>query len=162
MGAKQHRYETVIHWTGNQGTGTSAYREYKRDHVLSAGGKPDVPCSSDPAFRGDPARYNPEELLVASLSACHMLWYLHLCAERGVVVTGYADAAFGTMIEDEKIGGYFTEVTLRPVVTIERGDAELARELHHDAHRLCFIANSVKFAVKCQPVIEQGHSHLQQ
>jgi organic hydroperoxide reductase OsmC/OhrA len=151
---KNHRYETRVAWTGNLGQGTSGYRSYLRNHEVSAAGKPVVLASSDPAFRGDPARYNPEELLVASLSACHMLSYLHLCAVNGVVVVAYADDAFGLMEETADGGGLFTEVTLRPAVTISAdSDAGKAMSLHEDAHRLCFIANSVKFPVRHEPRI---------
>jgi organic hydroperoxide reductase OsmC/OhrA len=146
---KQHRYQTRVTWTGNLGEGTSSYRNYLRNHEISAAGKPLVPGSSDPAFRGDPSRYNPEELLVASLSACHMLAYLHLCAVNGVVVVDYADDATGLMEETADGGGSVTEVTLRPAVTITAdSDAGKAQSLHEQAHRLCFIANSVNFPVR--------------
>ncbi|MGA3023578.1 MAG: OsmC family protein [Bryobacteraceae bacterium] len=149
---KQHRYEIRVAWTGNLGQGTSGYAGYLRNHEVSAPGKPVVLASSDPAFRGDPARYNPEDLLVASLSACHMLWYLHLCAVNGVVVVDYADDAFGLMEETADGGGFFSEVTLRPAVAISAdSDAARALSLHEEAHRLCFIANSVKFPVRHQP-----------
>jgi organic hydroperoxide reductase OsmC/OhrA len=146
---KQHHYETQVAWTGNEGQGTKSYKGYKRDHAITAPGKPAVLASSDPAFRGDPARYNPEELLVASLSACHMLWYLHLCAINGIVVTEYQDAASGVMNEKADGSGEFAEVTLHPQVTIE-GDSDegKALALHEEAHRYCFIANSVKFPVR--------------
>ena len=111
--------------------------------------------SSDPNFRGDATRYNPEELLVASLSACHMLWYLHLCAENGIVVTAYVDDARGTMAETEDGGGRFTEVMLRPAVTIASGDNERAQRLHERAHQLCFIANSMNFPVRCEATINK-------
>lgn len=150
--SQEHSYSVNVCWTGNIGTGTSGYRDYKREHEISASGKPPIPASSDPAFRGDKTRYNPEELLVASLSACHMLWYLHLCAEAGIVVVEYQDDANGTMTETEDRGGYFTEVTLRPAVKVSAGaDPELARNLHDQAHHLCFIANSVNFPVLCEP-----------
>jgi organic hydroperoxide reductase OsmC/OhrA len=149
---RPHEYRVHLSWTGNLGTGTSDYRAYSRAHEITAAGRPVLPGSSDPAFRGDPSRYNPEELLVASLSACHMLWYLHLCAEAGIVVTGYVDAAGGTMVETPDGGGAFAEVVLRPVVTIRAGgDAELAETLHERAHELCFIARSVNFPVRCEP-----------
>ena len=155
MSGKTHTYTCALTWTGNSGTGTSSYTAYSRDHVFSLPGKPDLPGSSDPAFRGDARRYNPEELLVASLSSCHMLWYLHLCAVAGVIVLAYRDEAVGTMAEDAKKGGYFTAVTLRPKVTIAKGsDAKEARALHHDAHKKCYIANSVNFPVGCEPSIE--------
>ena len=141
-------------WTGNTGKGTSNYAAYSRDHVYSADGKPDIPGSSDPAFRGDKRRYNPEEMLVASLSSCHMLWYLHLCADGGVNVLAYRDEPIGTMVEDAAKGGYFTRVTLRPKVTIGSGsDPAKARELHHAAHQKCFVANSVNFPVACEPEV---------
>src|SRR5918911_3431409 len=115
---KAHSFEVNLNWTGNTGEGTSAYTSYQRAHEISAEGKPAIPCSSDPAFRGDKSRYNPEELLVASLSACHMLWYLHLCAEAHVVVTAYSDRASGTMKLRADGGGSFTEVILKPAATI--------------------------------------------
>ena len=153
---REHRYATRVTWTGDLGSGTSGHRAYKRDHEISAAGKPAVLGSSDPAFRGDPARYNPEELLVASLSACHMLWYLHLCAEAGVVVTGYVDDAEGTMAETADGGGRFTNVTLRPRVRVAAGsDRALAASLHERAHHLCFIANSVNFPVACEPGVDE-------
>ena len=153
--SREHSYSVNVRWTGNTGAGTSGFRNYKRDHEISAPGKPPIPASSDPAFRGDKARYNPEELLVASLSACHMLWYLHLCADAGIVVTEYHDDASGAMAETKDGGGHFTQVTLRPVVKVAgRVDPELARRLHEQAHHLCFIANSVNFPVLCEPSLE--------
>jgi organic hydroperoxide reductase OsmC/OhrA len=147
-----HAYEVGVAWTGNKGEGTSAYTAYERAHEITAEGKPAIPGSSDPAFRGDKTRYNPEELLVASLSACHMLWFLHLCADAHVVVTAYADKASGTMKLTADGGGHFTEVTLKPAVTIKEGcDPRLAEELHHRAHHLCFIANSMNFPVGVEP-----------
>lgn len=145
---RTHRYGVTVAWTGNTGTGTSAYRAYERRHEISAPGKPPIPGSSDPAFRGDPARWNPEELLVASLSACHKLWYLHLCAAAGIVVTGYVDRAEGEMEEGDDGSGRFRRVVLRPEVTLAPGmDAAAARALHAEAHAKCFIANSVDFPV---------------
>lgn len=152
--SKQHTYTVETAWTGNLGRGTRDYRAYSRDYEIRAAGKPPIAGSSDPAFRGDADRYNPEELLVSALSACHMLWYLHLCAVTGVIVLAYVDQAAGTMIETPDGGGRFAEVVLRPTVTIQRGDdAATAERLHEEAHRLCFIANSVNFAVGCQPTI---------
>jgi len=153
--SREHSYSVNVRWTGNTGAGTSGFRNYKRDHEISAPGKPPIPASSDPAFRGDKARYNPEELLVASLSACHMLWYLHLCADAGIVVTEYHDDASGAMAETKDGGGHFTQVTLRPVVKVAgQVDPELARRLHEQTHHLCFIANSVNFPVLCEPSLE--------
>jgi organic hydroperoxide reductase OsmC/OhrA len=150
--SKKHRYVVQVVWTGNRGNGTRDYRAYDRDHEVSADGKPTIPASSDPSFRGDARRWNSEELLVATLSQCHMLWYLHLCAVNDVVVTGYEDRPEGVMVEDEDGSGRFEEVTLRPKITVTDAEAiERARQLHHDAHRLCFIANSVNFHVATEP-----------
>src|SRR5690349_22226334 len=118
---KAHHYKVNITWTGNRENGTSSYTAYDRNHTIQAGSKPLLPGSSDPAFRGDATRYNPEELLVMSLSSCHMLWYLHLCAESKIVIVDYVDDAIGTMVEDAERGGYFTEVMLRPAVTLANG-----------------------------------------
>jgi len=149
---KRHLYRTTTTWTSAAGA-TTSYEAYSRNHVVAVSGKPDIPASSDPAFRGNATRYNPEELLVASLSSCHMLWYLHLCAVAGIVVTHYEDAAEGTMVEDAN-GGRFERVILRQRVRIAAGDAGKAAELHHEAHRLCYVANSVNFPVDCEPRIE--------
>ena len=153
-GNKEHSYSLQIRWTGNLGQGTRGYRTYERAHEIAAPGKPVIAGSSDPAFRGDSARYNPEELLVASLSTCHMLWYLHLCADAKIVVTAYVDDASGTMAETRSGSGHFTEVLLKPTVTVETGaDTDRAEQLHERAHDLCFIANSVNFPVRCEPSI---------
>ena len=147
-----HHYTIQLQWTGNLGTGTSAYRDYSRNHQFSAAGKPDLAGSSDPAFRGDASRWNPEDLLVASLSACHQLWYLHLCADAGVVVETYEDRAEGVMVDGDR--GHFTEVVLRPRVTLRPGsNPEKALALHHAAHEQCFIANSVNFPVRCEAAV---------
>ena len=148
MTDKRHRYSVRLDWTGNAGTGTSSYRAYSRAHELSAPGKPTIAGSSDPGFRGDAAKWNPEELLVASLSACHQLWYLHLCAEAKIVVLEYRDEASGVMIEQPDGAGQFESVTLRPHVKLAPGsDEEAARRLHDEAARKCFIARSVAFPV---------------
>lgn len=150
MKNRAHRYRAEVEWTGNRGSGTDAYRSYGRDHVIRIEGKPVIAGSSDPAFRGDAARHNPEDMLVASLSACHMLAYLHVAMLAGVVVTAYTDAAEGTMTTEGN-GGHFTEVVLHPVVRIaassNRANAEAA---HADAHHACFIARSVNFPVRCE------------
>lgn len=146
-----HTYATHLSWTGNRGSGTSHYRAYDRAHEIRFADKPVLYCSSDPAFRGDPTRHNPEELLVASLSSCHMLWLLHLAAEAGVVVVEYTDDARGTMEETADGGGHFTEVVLRPTVTtVEEVDAARMEALHERAHSLCYIASSVNFPVRCE------------
>ncbi len=148
---KHHDYHVRITWTGNNGEGTRTYSSYRRDHILESEGKAPVLASSDPHFRGDPTRYNPEELLVASLSSCHMLWYLHLCAVKGIVVTEYVDSACGVMEEGPDGSGKFVRVVLKPAVKISSGDRDKALGLHHDANRMCFIANSVNFPVDCEP-----------
>jgi organic hydroperoxide reductase OsmC/OhrA len=157
MSGKTRTYACTLAWTGNTGRGTADYGAYSRNHVFSAPGKPDLPGSSDPAFRGDKSRYNPEELLVAAVASCHMLWYLHLCADAGVVVQAYRDEPTGTMVEDPERGGYFTGITLHPKVTIAKGSAVgKARQLHGPAHAKCYIANSVNFPVSCEPEIVVG------
>ena len=150
---KLHNYEVRVDWTGNQGTGTASSASYRRDHSIQCDGKPQIEGSSDPAFRGDASRYNPEELLVASLSACHMLWFLHLCAVKHVVVEEYRDTASGVMEERKDGSGAFVRVELRPAVKISTGDRDRALALHHEAHRCCFIANSVNFPVEVFPEI---------
>jgi organic hydroperoxide reductase OsmC/OhrA len=153
-GNREHRYSITVGWTGNLGSGTSGYRAYSRNHEIRTGGKAFIPGSSDPAFQGDASRWNPEELLVASLSTCHQLWYLHLAAEEGITVTAYADQAEGLMEERPDGSGRFAQVTLRPSVTVTAGtDMERANALHHVAHEKCFIANSVNFPVSCEPKI---------
>jgi organic hydroperoxide reductase OsmC/OhrA len=150
-----HTYRLTMTWTGNLGTGTSGYRAYSRNHEYAADGKlTTIHGSSDPAFRGDASRYNPEELLVASLSSCHMLWLLHLCADAGIVVTDYRDEAEGTMRENTDGSGEFSRVVLRPRMTItDASRIEEAKALHHRAHAMCFIARSVKFAVEHEPQV---------
>ncbi len=151
----QHSYELTVEWTGNQGAGTSAYRTYERSHTIAVEGKPDVSASSDPAFRGDKSKHNPEELSVASAASCHMLSYLHVCAVAGVVVTAYVDHATGLMEEDANGGGKFTSITLHPIVTVlDKSMIEKAQALHHQANELCFIANSLNFPVSHQPVCQ--------
>ena len=147
-----HHYNLLISWTGNKGSGTSTYRAYERSYSILAEGKPEIQGSSDPAFRGDLTKYNPEDLLLASLSSCHMLSYLHLCAEAGIVVTAYSDDATGTMEETANGGGRFKEVTLNPVVTVtEEAMISKANQLHKQANEICFIANSVNFKVSHHP-----------
>ncbi|HEX2944148.1 MAG TPA: OsmC family protein [Rhodopila sp.] len=155
MGDRIHSYHLQVVWTGNLGADTATHAAYARDHIIQGDGKPPIDGSSDPAFRGDPARWNPEELLLASISACHKLWYLGLCAKAGIRVVAYRDAAEGTMTEDADGGGRFTQAVLRPRITL-RADSDQARaeRLHQDAHRLCFIANSVNFPIRVEPVFE--------
>ena len=153
--SKSHRYATTLTWTGNTGEGTASYRSYARAYEITADGKPALLGSSDPSFLGDPTRWNPEELLLASISSCHQLWYLHLCAVNGVVVTAYRDAAQAVMVEDETGGGRFESATLRPQVTIAAGsDPDKAIALHHDANAKCFVANSLNFPVGHEASVE--------
>ncbi len=147
-----HHYNATIRWTGNKGTGTENYKNYERSHNISIENKSDILGSSDPAFCGDKTKHNPEDLLVASLSSCHMLWYLHLCSEVGIIVVDYIDHANGMMIESANGGAKFTNVTLNPIVTVtDKSMIDRANELHKRANELCFIANSVNFQVIHQP-----------
>jgi organic hydroperoxide reductase OsmC/OhrA len=151
---KQHNYELQIEWTGNTGEGTKTYRSYSRDYTVTMQGKPPLLASSDPSFRGDPARHNPEELLVASLSGCHMLSYLHLCTANKITVLEYRDTAHGLMEENGDGSAQFTRVTLHPTVKISASDDQAkATSLHAQAHHMCFIARSVNFSVECAPTI---------
>jgi organic hydroperoxide reductase OsmC/OhrA len=141
-----------VKWTGNKGQGTLNYHSYQRSHIITAEGKTPINASSDPAFRGDATLYNPEDLLVASLSACHMLWFLHICCEEGVVVVDYCDNATGIMEENAAGGGRFTEVNLAPTVIVsDISMVDKANELHKKAKSLCFIANSCNFPVHHKP-----------
>lgn len=150
---KEHHYHAKITWTGNLGEGTSAYRYYSRNHTISINNKAEILGSSDPAFFGDKTLHNPEEMLVSALSACHMLWYLHLCSDRQIIVTAYIDYATGTMIETPDEGGMFKEVILNPIVTIvDSNQIDLANTLHDEAHKKCFIANSCNFPVLHVPI----------
>jgi organic hydroperoxide reductase OsmC/OhrA len=149
-----HTYALTVTWTGNTGTGTSGYRAFERSHDIAGDGKPTIAGSADPAFRGATERWSPEELLVASLSQCHMLWYLVLCAKEGIVVTEYVDHPTGTLVDTPDGGGHFEEVSLHPQVTIatpEKMDRAIA--LHERAHDLCYIANSVNFRVRTEPTV---------
>lgn len=153
MEVKTHVYGTQLRWTAGEGEGTASYRSYSRNHSLAVTGKSEIAASSDPAFRGDSSRYNPEELLVASLSSCHMLWYLHLCAINGIIVVAYRDDALGSM-EESGGTGQFVGVSLHPVVTLAPGcERTKALDLHHEAHSMCFIARSVNFPVTVDPAI---------
>jgi organic hydroperoxide reductase OsmC/OhrA len=149
-----HRYTATVRWTGNLGSGTKEYSGYSRDHLIEIAGKPPIAATSSLGARSDPARHNPDELLVAALSSCHMLWYLHLCATAGVVVTSYVDDAEGILAVESDGSGRFTEAKLRPRVEISEGSLETARALHAAAHEKCFVANSVNFPVRCEPTVQ--------
>lgn len=149
---RQHQYTVIVRWTGNRGEGTKDYTSYSREHVISIANKADISGSSDPAFRGDKTKHNPEEMFVTSLSTCHMLWYLHLCSQAGVVVVDYVDAALGIMEEKQNEGGRFVEITLKPFVTVaEASMIPEANRLHKQANEHCFIANSLNFPVGHRP-----------
>jgi len=163
---RTHSYDVTVAWTGNQGSGTSGYRDYGRDHEVTVSGAADengagdaerpkpIAGSSDSTFRGDAARWNPEQLLLAALAQCHMLSYLHVCATAGIVVTAYTDEAHGTMTDTTDGGGHFTDAVLRPQVTVATPDMiEKAAVLHEEAHERCFIANSVNFPVRHESVV---------
>lgn len=151
---KLHHYELTLNWTGNTGKGTQNYQSYERGHTIHIPNKIDILGSSDPAFRGDETKHNPEELFLSSIASCHMLWYLHFCSEAKIVVTDYQDQAKGSMEENENGSGQFKEVLLNPVVTIRDPEKmELAADLHHKAHQYCFIANSCNFPIEHRAVI---------
>ena len=153
---KRHRYEVRTHWRCGPEGPPASYETYSRNHRIEIAGKAVLEASSDPAFRGDAARHNPEDLLVASLSSCHMLWYLHLAVVKKIGVLAYEDRAYGIMAETPR-PGRFVEVVLRPVVTIARGgDTALAAKLHERAHAECFVANSVNFPVRHEPTIVEA------
>lgn len=153
----EHDYAVSVAWTGNRGSGTSDYRAYGRDHVVSARGLPDIAGSADRTFHGDRDRWNPEQLLLAALAQCHMLSYLHMAVNAGVVVTAYADAAEGTLVLNPDGSGQFREATLRPRVTISaESDRDAALEAHHPAHEACFIARSVNFPVRVEPTVDMA------
>ena len=149
---KQHSYVAKIAWTGNRGEGTRSYRGYDRNWEVRTAGKPVISCSNDPLLGGNPGLPNPEDLLLSSLSACHMLWYLHLASEAGIVVTAYEDEPVGIGETSPNGAGRFLSATLRPKVRVRAG-ADLARAeaLHHEVHQYCFIARSVNFPVACEP-----------
>ena len=156
---KEHQYQTSLIWTGNKGEGTKNYRAYERSYTITIEGKPPLLGSSDPTFLGDRTKYNPEELLVMALSSCHMLWYLHLCADEGIIVVEYKDDAIGIMQEERNGSGRFTEVILQPVVTIaDKTLIEKAQELHEKANKMCFIANSCNFPVNHKPTCSAVNS----
>ncbi|GGB55268.1 peroxiredoxin [Tistrella bauzanensis] len=159
MTGRVHHYAATVAWTGDLGQGTAGYRSFSRDHDIRMDGKPAIAGSSDPAFRGDATRHNPEDLLVGSAAACHMLWYLHLASQAGVIVRGYTDDATGEMTETADGGGAFSRIVLRPRVEISAGDPGLARTLHVRAHELCFIANSLRCPIEVEAevvVVPQG------
>lgn len=150
---KEHRYNLTAIWRGNKGTGTSGLRDYDRSHTVSILNKPQLHLTTDNPAVGDKTKLNPEDLLVTAVSSCHMLSYLYVCALEGVIVTDYVDNATGLMLEHASGGGQFKEVVLNPVIKVAKTTMiKKAIELHHKAHEICYIANSVNFEVKCNPV----------
>lgn len=146
--SKEHFYNLSIKWTGNKDDGTTNYRTYDRSYTISGENKEELFASSDPAYRGDKTKYNPEELLVAAISGCHMLWFLHLCSVNGVIVVDYMDNPTGTLEVDETGAGQMKEVTLNPVATVTHASmTDKLEDLHNQANKLCFIARSVNFPV---------------
>lgn len=157
--AKEHQYQATLTWAGNKGSGTMDYRSYDRSYIISIDNKPDILGSSDSPFLGDKTKHNPEDLLLSSLSSCHMLWYLHLCSQNEIIVMEYKDSPVGKMTENPDGSGHFTEVVLHPVVVItDQSQVEKANALHDDAHRMCFIANSCNFPIRHEPkcIVEHG------
>ncbi|MEO9511432.1 MAG: OsmC family protein [Flavobacteriaceae bacterium] len=152
---KKHNYKIKVEWTGNEGKGTQNYKLYTRNHKISAAGKYDaINGSSDPSFLGDRSKYNPEDLFLSSLSACHMLWYLHLCSVNKIVVIEYTDNATGILEETSDGSGKFSKVTLNPIIKITNSDnIQRANELHAEANKMCFIANSCNFKIGHNPMI---------
>jgi organic hydroperoxide reductase OsmC/OhrA len=155
--AHEHNYKLTAEWTGNTGEGTKNVRTYDRSHTVSIQGKPELFLTTDNPAVGDKTKLNPEDLLVSAISSCHMLSYLYLCSMDGIVVTAYTDHATGVMIEHASGGGNFKEVVLNPLVVVANESmVEKAIELHHKAHDICYIANSVNFEVKCNPSCKVG------
>lgn len=151
---KTHQYQSLIKWTGNKGKGTNSYASYERSYEVIAESKPTLHGSADPAFRGDATTHNPEDLFLASISSCHMLWYLHFCSENKITVVDYQDSAAASMKVTKEGKGYFKEAVLKPqVVILEKEKAELAQSLHQKANEYCFIANSCNFPISHKPSI---------
>lgn len=156
--ATHHQYTTLVRWTGNRGNGTAHYRAYDRIWDLAMPGKPVIACSNDPLLGGDPAKYNPEDLLVSALSSCHMLWYLHLASDKGIVVERYEDSPIATGEVERSGKGRFVSCTLRPEILISAGDPEEAQAIHGRIHEFCFIARSVNFPVTIEARIETSET----
>lgn len=146
--ASRHLYSAALRWTGNRGDGTASYRAYDRTWDLVTPGKPVVHCSNDPLLGGDPARHNPEDLLVAAVASCHMLWFLHLASDAGIAVQAYSDSPEATGEIEPSGAGRFLSMELRPMIVVPRGtDMQRADALHGQIHKVCFIARSVNFPV---------------
>jgi organic hydroperoxide reductase OsmC/OhrA len=147
-------YAASVIWTGNLGEGTASYTAYGRDFTVVVPGKPELYGSADAAYRGSSDRHNPEELFLASLAACQMLFYLSLCGQHGIRVLSYESRAAGGLTPLENGGGRFEGIALTPVVTVAGGtDTELAIRLHDRAHERCFIANSCSVPIRRRLVV---------
>ena len=152
--ARSHTYRAIVTWTGNRGDGTASYHTYGRSHQIHVEGKPPLPGSADPMFLGEADRWNPEDSLLGAISACHMLWFLHLASEAGWVVQGYEDRPEAVMEMNADGSGQFTRALLRPAVKISKGDPARLDDLHHRAHEMCFIARSLNFPIACEGTVE--------
>lgn len=153
--AQTHSYVATVRWTGNRGEGTAGYTAYDRTHDIEIPGKPVIAGSADVTFRGNADRWNPEDMLLSSISTCHMLWFLHLASDAGWVVETYEDRCTAVMQMNPDGSGQFTAATLNPAVTVSAGDIGLSDQLHHKAHEMCFIARSLNFEVGCEATVER-------
>lgn len=149
-------FTSQIDWTGNRGSGTSGYTAYDRTWSVRTPGKPEILCSNDPALGGDPTLHNPEDLLLSALSACHMLWFLHLASDAGLVVTAYRDTPEAIGESEPSGAGRFLKATLRPQITLAKGDPDQADAIHPRIHDVCFIARSVNFPVSIKATYQTG------
>lgn len=148
----EHEFPARVVWTGNLGRGTTNYHAYQRTWSVATPGKSEIQCSNDPLLGGDPALHNPEDLLIATVSACHMLWYLHLASKAKIIVTSYVDDPVGIGETEANGTGRFVRAVLRPRIDVVEGaDLAKAEALHHDVHRYCFIARSVNFPITYEP-----------
>lgn len=154
--AKEHDYTSTIRWTGDRGQGTKTYKGYDRTWRIETPGKAPVECSNDPLLGGDPTKHNPEDLLLSALSSCHMLWYLHLASNAGIIVHGYEDSPVGVGETSPDGAGRFLRATLRPLIQVKAGaDLRRADDIHQEIKRYCFIARSVNFPVACDAVYSE-------
>lgn len=148
---QEHTYTTRIVWTGDRGEGTTHYHSYDRTWNIAIPGKPVIECSNDPLLGGDPSRPNPEDLLISALSACHMLWYLHLASQAEMIVRGYTDQPVAIGETEPDGAGRFLKATLRPHIIVAPGtNLKTADELHPQIHQFCYIARSVCFPIEYQ------------
>lgn len=155
-----HEYTSAIRWTGNRGEGTRSYRGYGRTWTIEVPGKPHIHCSNDPLLGGNPSLHNPEDLLISSLSACHMLWYLHLASSAGIEVQEYSDRPIGIGENAPDGSGRFVRAVLRPrIVLAAESDVARADAIHGKIHEVCFIARSVNFPVSIEAEYVHADPH---